>query len=58
MMVMHDIHNVQIKKVAFQSPLPWSVSHPNGSMSKSGQEFPFRPFPPIILAAEKSLVHN
>lgn len=34
---------------------PGSVSHPSGSMSRSGQDLPFKPFPPIIPAEEKSL---
>ena len=43
-------------KISCPISLARSVSHPNGSMSKSGQEFPFKPFPPIVV--EKSLVQN
>ncbi|KAK3005263.1 hypothetical protein RJ639_017029 [Escallonia herrerae] len=37
---------------------PGSVSHPRGSMSKSGHDLPNKPLAPIILAAEKSLGHS
>ena len=43
-------------KVARKFLLPGSVSHPSGSISKSGHDLPSKPSAPIKLAAAKSLV--